>query len=120
MHDMLICPICNAKLRNIRLPGKYLYGVGKIANYIERTCVGMNHSLQLFADESTNQVDWIKISLNPKYSKFIEIDFLNQKCRIICTKNSKPEYININKMIEPDFPSLEKLKEKINLYVAFS
>jgi hypothetical protein len=38
----------------------------------------------------------------------------------MCMKNSETSYIHIPKMIEPDFPSLEKLKERISMYVVFS
>jgi len=60
------------------------------------------------------------VSLNNKYSRYLEIDFLNRKCRITCMKNSVSEYINIPKLLEPDFPSLKKLKERITLYVVMS
>lgn len=121
MEDVTSCPICNNKLRTVRLNGKYLFSVNKTSNYVERTCSqGMNHSLQFFTDENTKKIDFIKISLNHKYSKFIEIDFINQKCRISCMKSGKAEYIDIPKMLEPDFPNLTKLKEKVALYVTFS
>ena len=121
MDDTLACPICGNKLRNIKLSNKFLHPVGKTANYIERTCSeGMNHSLQLFTDENNNQVDFLKLSLNPKYSRYIEIDFINQKCRINCLKEGKPDYIDIPKMIYPDFPLLTKLKERVSLYIIFS
>lgn len=121
MDDVLSCPICKNKLRNVKLTAKHLHGVGKTANYIERTCAqGMNHSVQFFADETTKQIDLIKISLSPKYSKYLEIDYVNQKCRIHCMKDGKAKYIDIEKMIEPDFPDLIKLKEKISLYITFS
>lgn len=121
MDDTLTCPICANKLRNIKLHDKLLHPINKTANYAERTCSGgMNHSLQLFTDEATGQVDFLKLSLNPKYSRYLEIDFYNQKCRINCLKDNKPDYIDIPKMIEPDFPHLTKLKERISLYVVFS
>lgn len=121
MDDVLNCPICQNKLRNIKLQMKHLHGVGKTAHYIERTCVhGRNHSIQFFTDEETKQVDLIKISLSPKYSRYLEIDYINQKCRIHCMKDGKAEYIDIEKMIEPDFPDLVKLKERVSLYVVFS
>lgn len=121
MDDTLVCPICENKLRTIRITNKHLFPVNKTANYAERTCSeGMNHSLQLFTDEETGQIDFLKISLNPKYSRYIEIDFINQKCRINCMKNGKSEYIDVPKMIEPDFPALVKLKERVSLYIVFS
>ena len=121
MDDTLNCPMCGNRLRTINTPAKFLHYVGKTADYVERTCSrGMNHSLQLFTDDNTGKVDLLKLSLNPKYSKYLEIDFFNQKCRISLLKESKPFYIEIDKMIEPDFPLLVKLKERVNLYVVFS
>jgi len=121
MDDTPTCPICGNKMRTVNLDNKLLHIIKKQANYVERTCVnGMNHSLRLFADKATGQVDFINLSLNPKYSKYLEIDFINSKCRINCMKEGKPEYIEIPKMIIPDFPLLEKLKERVNLYVVFS
>jgi uncharacterized protein YbaR (Trm112 family) len=121
MQDMLCCPICGNKLRTIRKSRKLLPMVNKTANYAERTCtLGMNHTLQIFSDEDTTQVDLLKLSLAPDYSRFVMIDFINQKCKILCFKEGVSEYIDIPKMVEPDFPELEKLKEKISMFVVFS
>jgi len=92
----------------------------KVGSWKERTCTGPNHSLQIFSDVNTKKVDLLTLSLNPKYSRYLEIDFVNEKCRINCMKDGKSEYIHIDKMIEPDFPSLTKLKERVSLYVVFS
>ena len=121
MDDTLTCPICGNKLRSLNRSDRYLPGVDKTADYQERTCSGnMNHTLQFFTDKSTNKVDLLKISLNPKYSRFVEIDFHNQRCRINCMKEGKSDYIDIGKMIQPDFPELVKLKEKVALFIVFS
>lgn len=121
MDDTTACPICSNRLRTIKTPNKFLHWVDKTANYIERICnKGMNHSLRIFTDEATGEVDMLKLSLNPRYSRFLEIDFVNQKCRINCMKEGKSDYIDIEKMITPDFPKLEKLKERVNLFVVFS
>lgn len=121
MDDSLVCPICGNKLRNIKLTDKFLFPVNKTATYFERTCsAGMNHSLQMFTDEATKQVDFLKISLNPKYTRYVEIDFVNKKSRINCLKENKPYYIDIPKMVIPDFPDLNKLKQQISLYITFS
>jgi len=119
MDDSLHCPICQNKFRNIKKNGP-LHAIGKSGNYIERTCTGMNHSLQLFTNTRTKKVDFLKLSLNPKYSRFLEIDYHNQRCRISCFKDGKPEYIDIPRLIEPDFPSLEKLRETISTFICFS
>lgn len=93
----------------------------KISDYAKRICSnGRNHIITFWTDKFTKQIDLMKISLNPKYSRFLEIDFINQKCRIICAKDGEYEYIEIPKMINPDFPELTKLKERISLYVVFS
>lgn len=121
MDDTLACPICGNKLRNVNLKNKRLHSVRKTADYVERTCsTGMNHSLQLFCDGYTRKIDFLRLSLNPKYSRYLEIDFFNQKCRISCLKEGKAEYIEIAKMIQPDFPHLTKLKERVSMYVVFS
>jgi hypothetical protein len=121
MDDLLNCPICNNKLKNIRLSSRHLHDVNKTANYIERTCTqGRNHSIQFFTDEETKQVDLLKISLNASYSRYIDIDFFNNKCKITCYKSGVSQSIHMDKLIEPDFPDLVKLKERVNLYVTFS
>jgi hypothetical protein len=121
MDDIQLCPICKNKFRNVNLINKHLYPVDKTADYVERTCSsGMNHVIQLFSDTATNKVDFIKLSLDPRYSKYLEVDFINQRCRIHCMKDGKVEYINVPKMIIPDFPSLKNLKEKVSMFVVFS
>lgn len=121
MDDTLTCPICSNKMRTINLENKLLHAIGKQSNYAERTCIkGMNHSLRLWADKVTGKVDFLNLSLNPKYSRYLEIDFINLKCRINCMKDGKPDYVTIPKMIWPDFPELKKLKERVELYVVFS
>jgi hypothetical protein len=121
MDDVLCCPICGNKLRSYNLLNHLLDQVGKTANYAQRICnKGHNHSLMMFVDKDTKKVDLIKISLNPSYSRYLEIDFVNQKCRIACLKDGKPDYIIIEKMIDPDFPDLVKLKERVGLYILFS
>ncbi len=120
MDDVLHCPICNLKLRNLKLDG-YVYAVGRTGNFVERTCsTGMNHTLMLFTDTETKKVELLKLSLNPKYSRFLDINFREQRCRIVCLKKNKPEYIEVPKMIYPDFPHLTKLREKVAMYVCFS
>lgn len=120
MDDTLVCPICGDKLRNINRKNKHLLPVAKTANYVQRTCAGINHFLQIFVDGYTEQVDFLKLSLNPKYSRYLEIDFVNRSCRISCMKSGHAEYINIPKMIVPDFPKLVRLKERVAVYVTFS
>ena len=122
MDDVLHCPICGNKFRTNHHARKLLHPVGKTAAYAERICSsGHNHVITMWVDKTTKQVDMIKLSLNPKYSRFLEMDFVNRKCRITCiTKDGEHEDIDIPKMIIPDFPDLTKLKEKVNLYVVFS
>lgn len=122
MDDTQHCPICGKKMRTLHCPDRFLNACNKRADYTERTCTdGMNHrGLRLLTDKATNKVDFLTLSLDPKNTKYLEIDFVNQKCRIHCMKDGKPEYISIDKMIQPDFPELTKLKERVLLYVLFS
>ncbi len=120
MDDTTSCPICNNKLRSLKHPNKYLHPIAKTANFYERTCNGINHMLQFYTDSSTNKIDFIKVSLTPNYSRFVEIDFFNQKSRISYIIESKPEYVEVPKILELDFPNLIKLKEKISLYATFN
>ncbi len=121
MDDTLTCPICANKMRTVNLDNKFLHSVKKQANYAERTCIkGLSHTLRIFADKDTGKIDFINLSLNPKNSRYLEIDFVNLRCRISCMKDGKPDYIEIPKMIFPDFPTLEKLRERVNMYVVFS
>jgi len=121
MDDALCCPICNNKLRTSHLTSKLLHPIGKTADYAERVCSqGYNHIVTIWTDKATKQVDLIKISLNPRYSRFLEIDYVNQRCRITCAKEGEYNYIEIPKMLIPDFPDLVKLKEIVSLYILFS
>jgi len=121
MNDTLYCPVCNNKLKNKNLPNQKLYAVDNQSDYIERTCSsGFNHSLRFFTDKKTKKVHLLKTSISPNYSRFIEIDFLNHKSKISCFKMGESEAININKIIEPDFPNLSNLKNKVDVYVKFS
>ena len=120
MDDTTSCPICNNKLRSLKLSNKYLHPIAKTANFYERTCNGTNHTLQFYTDMSTKKVDLIKVSITPTYSRFIEVDFLNQKSRIFYVIESKSECVEIPKVLELDFPDLIRLKEKISLYATFN
>ena len=121
MDDIQLCPICGNKLKNINLDNKLLHQVGKTADYIERRCSdGHNHVIMFWVDKATKQIDFLKLSLNPKYSRFVEMDFVNQRCRISCLKDNQTEYIDVPKMLELDFPNLNKLKERVGMYIIFS
>ena len=122
MDDVLHCPVCGNKLRTSHHTNKLLHATGKTSDYAERICSqGHNHIVAIWTDKETQKVDLLRLSLNPKYSRFLEIDYVNQKCRITCiARSGEYEYIDIPKMIEPDFPDLEKLKERVGLYVVFS
>lgn len=119
MEDTTSCPICGNKLRTISV-NTHLHFIGKTSDFFERTCSGPGHSVQFFTDKLSKSVDMLKFSLDPKYSSFLEIDYVNNKCRIYCMKKNVIQYIYIPKMVETDFPNLDKLKERISMYVVFS
>jgi hypothetical protein len=114
VQDTLLCPICQEKLRNIKTFRVFDHLEHQL--YTERTCSRLNHMVMFFTNEQTKQVDFLKMSLNPKYSRFLEVNFLDQTCRVSLMNENVPDYIQIPKMVELDFPSLTKLKEKIELY----
>lgn len=118
MDDIRVCPICNTKLTSLRAP-RYIGSINKWGKYVERLCTGANHFFQIFVED--NKVDYLKVSLVPDYSVFFTADYYNQKCIVSCLKNGISEHdIKIPRLIEPDFPDLVKLKEKISIYVVFS
>lgn len=119
MQDTQYCPMCGEKMRT-KKEESYVHILDKISDFIERTCVGMNHVFQIVIDSETEKVDLIKISLQPDYSKFILIDYLHQKCKVICLKNNIEQSFEIPKMLYPDFPDLKGLKEKVDLFITFS
>ena len=119
MINIKNCPICGDLMKTIKYNNLYLKFINKTSNYIEHTCCGINHLLQITIDKFTKNIDTLKMSLAPDYSRFIMIDFYNKKCKIILLKNSKEEYIFIPKIVFPDFPNLSKLKEQINTYIIF-
>lgn len=120
MDDVLNCPICSTRMRTVHHANKLLHPIGQTADYAERICSGHNHVIAIWTNKTTKKVDFMKLSLNSKYSRFLEIDWVNQKCKITCASGGEYEHIDIPKMIEPDFPDLVKLKERVNLYVVFS
>ena len=120
MDDILNCPICGTRMRTVHHKNKHLHPINQTADYAERICSGHSHVISFWANKTTKRIDFMKMSLNSKYSRFLEIDWVNQKCKIACVSEGEYTYIDIPKMIEPDFPDLVKLKERVNLYIVFS
>ena len=120
MQTNRICPICSAKMRSIKLNNKYYPFLNKKSNFIELTCTKLNHCIQLVIDSKTDQLDLLKVSLLPDYSRFLYADYINQKCKIVYTKNGIEQTINIPKLLELDFPELVNLKNKISTFILFS
>jgi len=112
--------MCGNKLTNLRLNDRYLAMLDKKSNYIDRNCSsGISHSFNHIVDEMTGKVDWIKLSYEPG-KRWIEINYVTHKSRIVCLKDGVPEYIDIDKRLEPDFPALTRLREKISIFVLIS
>jgi|SRR5208283_122354 hypothetical protein len=120
MDDTSSCPICNAILRSTK-HYEFLYATNKSGKYVERICRDApNHLFQIYYDESTSQVDFLKLSLSPVYSRWVEIDFHNKRSRIIIYNGYERQYIDIPRTLEPDFPQLTELKSKVSLYTLLS
>lgn len=121
MDDITHCPMCGAKMRNLHMKDKFFRITNKTSNFVERSCHnGKNHYLWFVADVNTKQIDYLKFSLDPKYSKSIEINFIYNKCIINFLKDKSLLAIQVPKIIDPDFPDLIKLKQQTNLYCLFS
>ena len=121
MDDTLSCPICNQALRNTKESKKHLHPVDKIANYMERVCTGYNHIFAMWIDQATQEVDFVKVVLEPMYSKVISVDFVNKKTTLELKGSliNGTKIIQIPKVLELDFPDLSNLKEKIGMYSLF-
>lgn len=121
MDDMQCCPICGGKLQNKRSKNIFFNFLNKKSTYTSKTCVdGHAHYLNFLVDENTKQIDWMKVSLPKPSLRFIEINYVLKVCRIACVKDGKSEYINLNKLLVPDFPNLTKLSEDVAIFVIFS
>ena len=121
MKDTTLCPICCSKFKNLKRDNYTLDNLHKTADYIERKCfTNLNHSVKIFADKNTNQIDYIKLSINHHYSVYAEIDFINKKTIINCLKDGEKRSIQVPKILEPDFPELNLFRDKINLFIIFS
>jgi hypothetical protein len=102
------------------MPKTLMHVLNKKSDFIERTCtLGHNHSLRFFVDEATGKVDLLKMSLTPQ-SRFVEINYVLGNSRISCWKEGEPYYIEIERVLDADFPNLTKLRDKVSLYVIFS
>ena len=112
MDDTLSCPICGNKFRNIKR--------SSVPHTVERTCSGTNHVVQMYVNEYDQKVLELKFSLDPRYSKHLNINYQSQTSQIVCMKNSNPFYIDLPEVLEVDFPDLTKIKKKVDLYILIS
>lgn len=119
MQDTLYCPICGDKMRS-KKEQAYVLLLNKDSNFIERTCTGLNHCIQLVTDLKSKEIDFMKISLNRDFSRFVLIDYVNNRSDVICLKKNKKQSFEVPKVVTPDFPDLKELKRLIELYVTFS
>lgn len=111
MDDILNCPVCKTKFKNKNQT------ISKIP-LIVRTCSEPDHVVQTFCYE--NKIHLMRITYGPNYSYIISLNFLESLTDIKLYKDSSLKFnISVSKIIEPDFPNLERFKEKIDFYVAY-
>lgn len=121
MNDILYCPICNSKLQNKKMNNHFLHSSSKLGNFVERKCIkGMNHFIIFFTDVDSKKIVFLKTSLDHTHSKLLEVNFHKSTSQIYCFKMGESKRIDIPKVLELDFPSMEKIKEKVNLLITFS
>lgn len=119
MEDFSICPICGKKLSVIKL-NRFIKFIDKTSCFLDKKCVGVNHFFQIFIDQVTKKIDYMKFSLYPTYSQYVHINFIKQYSNIYIYKNGEHFKINIPRIIDPDFPNLIGIKEKINKLLLLS
>lgn len=120
MDDTLLCPICSNKLKTITKKNTYLHYINSQGNYYIRICSsGINHFLKLITDIQTKKVVLVNFSVDKTYSKFVSLDFFNKKSWITCFKNNIPNIIKMDRLLEPDFPQLNNISQKVKLLVTF-
>lgn len=116
MHDSLFCPICfqhlkSAKPRLIKLSGKS-------AHYIYRYCLRTSHSLSFYTDKVSGKIDFLKFCPTNDYSTVIEIDYIKDNSIVKCMRNGvERSSFELNEAVEPDFPTLEDLKNTIETLI---
>lgn len=121
MEDTLLCPICQNKMRSINLHNRHIHPLKKISDYIERSCVAdVTHTIQFFTDTNIDKIDYLRISIDPFSAIHLENNYIDNKSLIFCFKNNVAQVIEVPKVIDLDFPNLQKTKEKIYLYITFS
>ena len=105
MENVENCPICQEKLKE-----------SQFFNFIEKSCYnGYGHWLTLLIDSNSLKVINARFCLDVNGSKIISISFKDKKTTIQFLQNSvKYNYIELDYSLEPDFPELTKLKNKIN------
>jgi hypothetical protein len=107
-------------MRCVKRKNQNIFFIDKVSDYNQLTCNGLNHFLQILVDQKTKQVDLLKVSLTPNYNQLAFIDFFNKKTKIFYMKNSKEiNSIDINYVIDLDFPQLLNLKNKSKLFIPF-
>ncbi len=120
MIDTSVCPICFSKLDSIKRIHTHITYINNTANYYKKDCKYGYHIFQSFLNIETNQLDYIYLSIPPYFTTFMYMDLLNNKSKIMCFKCGIPQEIHVPGIIQPDFPSLIKLREKVSKYVLFS
>lgn len=119
MKDTLICPICFNKLSNKEINSQ-LPDVPEGNKYIQRTCKnGIGHFLQIYTDPN-GKVQSLLMTLG--YDKTVRMNYSNNTTTFILKSAmyDDGQVLLVPRILTPDFPKLEKLKEKLSLYTLFS
>lgn len=119
MQDMHHCPICNSKLFSSLYKNHCINFINNTADYTERKCVNVpGHSFVVYA--TNNNIHLMKFSLAENFSNFIYLDYLNNRSMLAYFRNgNKEQSVEVDYILEPDFPSLTKLRHTISKYSSF-
>lgn len=123
MRDRLTCPVCQNKLKSSNNDG-YSGHLGKCGNFVSRHCESniLHHWVWFVVDCKTKLVQELRFSLpNGKLrSHEIRINFLNHTCNVVHYQEGMPHIFQIDRLLHPDFPSLEKIGKQLSTLVLFS
>lgn len=104
MKDNNNCLVCNSGLQKIHLT----------KNIIEKLCTNSySHSFYLISNKSNKDILYFKFSLNPYFTRFLEVDYrIGQS--VICDRDKR---ILVSRILEPDFPCLDILNNQLDLFL---
>lgn len=113
----IFCPICNSVLETQASIG------AKNQVLLNRRCKSaINHTFLISLVKLTKEVLSVRVSLSPDFTIFCSINFDTKIIAIDRYHDNsydKKTFLIKDKVIEPDFPDLKNLRNKVQTYINF-